>query len=175
MAELRQRMSELGEDRAWICEQLLDQLKDICQRLTAAEKRLKPAVENAPGSVLLLSQPGIGLVTAGMLLAEIGDFTRFRNGKQLSRYCGLAVVNDSSGERERQLGIGKACNGDLRRMLIEASHRLSRYVPRWRDMKNHLLRQGKKKAVATVAVANRWLRRLHYEMTRSDVCETIAA
>jgi transposase len=175
VAQLRERMSELGEERAWICEQLLDQLKGVCQRLAAAEKRLKPAVENAPGSEQLLKQPGIGLVTAGMLLAEIGDFTRFRNGKQLSRYCGLAPVNCSSGERERQSGIGKACNGDLRRMLIEASHRLSRYVPRWRDMKNHLLRQGKKKAVAAVAVANRWLRRLHYDMTRPDVCEKTAA
>ena len=84
------------------------------------------------------------------------------------------LTETRSGERERQSGIGKACNGDLRRMLIEASHRLSRYVPRWRDMKNHLLRQGKKKAVAAVAVANRWLRRLHYEMTRPDVCEKIA-
>lgn len=175
VAELRERVRELGEERAWICEQLLDQLKDVCQRLAAAEKRLKPAVEKAPGSARLLAQPGIGLVTAAVLLAEIGDFTRFRKGKQLSRYCGLAPVNRSSGEREYQLGIGKACNGDLRRMLIEASHRLSRYVPRWRDMKNHLLRQGKKKAVAAVAVANRWLRWLHYEMTRPDICKEIAA
>jgi len=86
---------------------------------------------------------------------------------------GSAPVNCSSGERERHAGIGKACNGDLRRTLIEASHRPSRYVPRWRQMKDHL-GQGKAKSVATVAVANRWLRRLHYEMTR-DVCEKTTA
>ena len=108
-------------------------------------------------------------------LAEIGDFSRFRNGKQLSRYCGLAPVNDSSGERDRQLGIGKACNGDLRRLLVETSHRLSRYVPRWRQMKAHLLKRGKKRSVATIAVANRWLRGLHYEMTRPLECGEVAA
>jgi len=70
---------------------------------------------------------------------------------------GSAPVNCSSGERT----------------LIEASHRPSRYVPRWRQMKDHL-GQGKAKSVATVAVANRWLRRLHYEMTR-DVCEKTTA
>ena len=175
MAELRERISELGEERTWVCEQLLEELEHVCNRLAPAEKRLQLAVAKAPGSDQLLDQPGIGLVTAAMLLAEIGDFTRFRNGKQLSRYCGLAPVNCSSGERERQSGIGKACNGDLRRVLIETSHRLSRYTPRWREMKNHLLRQGKKRSVATVAVANRWLRRLHYEMVRPVVHEEIAA
>jgi len=175
IAELRERISELGEERAWICEQQLEELEHVHKRLVPAEKRLQLAVAKAPGSDQLLEQPGIGLVTAAMLLAEIGDFTRFRNGKQLSRYCGLAPVNCSSGERERQSGIGKACNGDLRRVLIEASHRLSRYVPRWREMKKHLLRQGKKRAVATVAVANRWLRRLHYEMTCPVAHEEIAA
>jgi transposase len=166
LEELRQRIGELGEERAWICQQQLEELTHVAKRLRAAEKRLFVAVKNAPGSDRLLAQPGVGMVTAAVLLAEIGDFTRFRNGKQLSRYCGLAPVNDSSGERDRQFGIGKACNGDLRRLLIEVSHRLSRYTPRWRAMKQHLLRNGKKRAVATVAIANRWLRRLHFEMTR---------
>lgn len=166
LEELKERIHELGEERAWICEQQLEELKRLMTRLSAAEQRLKIAVEKAPGSEKLLAQPGIGLITAAVLLAEIGDFTRFKSGKALSRYCGIAPVNHSSGERDRQLGIGNACNADLRRMLIEASHRLSRHVPRWRNMKNHLLKQGKQRAVATVAVANRWLRRLHYEMTQ---------
>ncbi len=169
---LRERIDELGEERSWICERYLDELKHVKKQLCEAEKRLLPVARAAPGCDRLLAQPGIGLITAAMLLAEIGDFSRFRNGKQLSRYCGLAPVNCSSGERQRQSGIGKACNGDLRRILIEASHRLSRYVPRWRQMKQHLISQGKRRPVAAVAVANRWLRRLHFEMTRpADVVQ----
>ena len=175
IAKLRERVNELGQERAWICLEQLEELKRIAQKLQEAEKRLAVCVAKAPGSARLLSQPGIGLITAAMLLAEIGDFSRFRNGKQLSRYCGLAPVNDSSGERDRQLGIGKACNGDLRRLLVETSHRLSRYVPRWRQMKAHLLKRGKKRSVATIAVANRWLRGLHYEMTRPLECGEVAA
>lgn len=164
---LRERIGQLGEQRAWICDQYLDELEHVAKKLAEAERRLQPAVAAAPGSDHLLAQPGIGLVTAAMLLAEIGDFTRFRNGKQLSRYCGLAPVNCSSGERQHQSGIGNACNGDLRRVLIEASHRLSRYTPRWHDMKRRLICEGKQRSVATVAVANRWIRRLHYEMTQA--------
>ena len=165
---LRKKIGSLGEHRSWVCERQLEELEHVEKQIRAAEQRLKPAVAEAPGSERLLRQAGIGLVTAAMLLAEIGDFSRFRNGKQLSRYCGLAPVNCSSGQRDRQTGIGKACNGDMRRLLIEASHRLSRYSPRWKAMKAKLVDQGKKKSVATVAVANRWLRRLHYIMTHEE-------
>lgn len=164
--ELKRRIRELGEERYWICEDLLEELIHLAKRIARTEKRLKEAVAKAPGNERLLEQPGIGPVTAGVILAEIGNFSRFRNGKQLSRYCGLAPINNSSGERDQQTGIGKACNGGLRRVLIEASHRLSRHEPRWGAMKRHLLSEGKKRAVAAVAVANRWLRTLHYQMTR---------
>lgn len=166
IATLRERIAELGEERAWICAELLSELTGILQRLKATEERLRPAVAKAPGSARLLEQKGVGLVTAAMLLAEIGDFSRFRSGKSLSRYCGIAPVNNSSGSRDSQRGIGKACNGGLRRILIEASHRLSRYVPHWSQMKARLLANGKKRAVAAVAVANRWVRWLHHEMIR---------
>ena len=166
LSELQSRLDELGAERAWICEQHLAELKALKRRLLDVKNRLGVAVAAAPGSDRLLAQKGVGLITAAILLAEIGDFHRFRNGKQLCRFCGMAPINQSSGERDYQKGIGHACNGDLRRMLIEASHRLSRYVPRWKTMKANLIRKGKKRAVATVAVANRWLRRLHFEMTQ---------
>lgn len=175
LEELRKRIEELGSERSWICEQQLAELDDLKLRLLQVEKRLAVAVTEAPGSSRLLAQKGIGLITAAILLAEVGDFHRFRNGKQLCRYCGLAPVNESSGDRDFQKGIGRACNGDLRRMLIEASHRLSRYTPRWKEMKSRLIRNGKKRAVATVAVANRWLRRLHFDMIQPEPVEDIAA
>ena len=174
LGELRSRIDELGSERTWICEQYLTELAELKKQLLEGKKRLERAVAEAPGSEQLLAQKGVGLITAAILLAEIGDFHRFRSGKQLCRYCGMAPVNMSSGDRDYQRGIGKECNGDLRRMLIEASHRLSRYVPRWKAMKDRLIRNGKKRAVATVAVANRWLRRLHFEMTHPN-SEALAA
>ena len=53
-------------------------------------------------------------------------FDRFRNGKQLARLCGVTPWNASSGERQADAGFIKAGNRDLRRVLIEAAHRLRR-------------------------------------------------
>lgn len=43
---------------------------------------------------------GVGLATAKMLWAEIGEIDRFRTGKQLARFIGLTPRNVSSGERQ---------------------------------------------------------------------------
>ena len=57
--------------------------------------------------------------------------------------------NVSSGERQATAGLIEACDRQLRATLIEAAQRLER---------------GKPANVATVAVANRWLRKLYHEM-----------
>ena len=46
---------------------------------------------------------------------------RFRNGKQLARYCGLTPCNRSSGDREADAGLVRQANPELRRVLIEAA------------------------------------------------------
>jgi len=49
----------------------------------------------------ILSIPGIGIVTAAGILGEIGDPSRFESWKQIRKYAGLNLIEDSSGERKR--------------------------------------------------------------------------
>ena len=69
----------------------------------------------------LQALPGMGLVAAATLVAELGDITRFTNPRQLMAYLGLVPSEHSSGGTRRQGGITKAGNGAARRMLIEAA------------------------------------------------------
>ena len=57
----------------------------------------------------------------GEIVAEVGDFSRFGNPRQLMAYLGLVPSEHSSGATRRQGGITKAGNGAARRMLIEAA------------------------------------------------------
>ena len=52
-------------------------------------------------------------------------------------------------------------------MLIETAHRLARYVPHWKTLKDRLKAAGKPGSVAAAAVANRWIRRLYWEMQKT--------
>lgn len=165
--------------RAWIAEVELPpasrfamdlHLKKIAnynQELKLVEGRLKEMIAEDSLSQWLLDQTGIGLVTAVTLRAEIGRFDRFRNGKQLARFCGVTPCNASSGERQADSGLIRAGNGELRRVLIEAAHRLKNYEDRWAELAQRMKDRGKAPGVITAAIANRWIRGLFYEAKRA--------
>src|SRR6056297_1189328 len=50
---------------------------------------------------LLLSVPGIGCLTAMIILTELGDIKRFKNLDNLCSFIGLTPMTNSTGENER--------------------------------------------------------------------------
>jgi len=60
---------------------------------------------------------GVALVVAVTVVAEVGDFRRFANARQLMAYLGLVPSEHSSGTSIRRGGI----NALARRVLIEGA------------------------------------------------------
>ncbi len=79
------------------------------------EWKLGPVVE------ALQALKGIGVVIAATLVAEVGDFPRFSNPRQLMAYLGLVPGEHSSGGSVRTRGITKAGNILARSLLFEAA------------------------------------------------------
>lgn len=157
--------AELQQEDRWMMDQHLEMLDYYTQKIAAVESRLQAAAKDDAVVEKLLSLPGVGLVTALTLRAEIGRFERFVNGKQLARYCGVTPRNASSGGRQADAGLIRAGNPQVRRVLIELSHRLiHRIQGRWSALASKLMRAGKKKNVVVAAVANRWVRWLYHQM-----------
>lgn len=155
---------ELPKLARWVIDRHRAHLKFYVAEIAQVEKLLATCVADDPIVAKLLKQTGIGLVTAAVMRAEIGRFERFRNGKQLSRYCGLTPRNASSGQRQADAGLVKAGNVQLRTTLIEAAHRLVRFDPRWKAYSQRLRSNGKSGSVVAAAVANRWVRGLPHVM-----------
>lgn len=164
----------LTEHTRWVMNNHLEDLDRILKKIEATEARMEAATVDDEVVQKLKSIKGVGLVTAVVMRAEIGDFERFASGKQLARYCAVTPKNASSGKRMADGGLVKAGSLTLRTMLIETAHRLARYQPQWKEMKEKLKERGKPASVAAAAVANRWVRRLFWEM-RKDSEEAIAA
>ncbi len=72
---------------------------------------------------------GIDTLTAACIVAELHDFRRFREPRQLMAYLGLVPSEYSSGSHESRGSITKAGNSHIRRLLIEAAWH-HRYKPR---------------------------------------------
>ena len=147
-----------------VLDDLLIEMESISSRRALLDQRLACITANDAMVARLQQIKGVGPVTAWTIRAVIGRFDRFRNGKQLSRYCGLTPKNASSGERVADAGLVRAGDPTLKTIIVQVVHRIVRYVGEWRQMFLGLLERGKPSCVAIAAVANRWTRRLWHEL-----------
>ena len=93
-------------------------LREIDERIDAFDKDLETAAKNDERCKRLMTIPGIGPITAGALVAQIGDAREFKNARQLAAYIGLTPKQHSTGGKVRLMGISKAGNKDIRTLLI---------------------------------------------------------
>ena len=159
-----QDTAELSPNARLIVRSKLVRLTQLAQQIRGVERLMARQTRKDPLVQKLLTMPGIGLVTAVTMRAEIGRFDRFRTGKQLARFCGVTPRNASSGKRQADAGLIKAGNPGLRTVLVEAAHRLMRYDERWLKFAHRLSQRGKPTNVINAAIANRWLRWLFHQM-----------
>ena len=107
-----------------ILQEYIDAIADAEQRrdrLTAQVERLLPEWSLAPVVEALQAMRGVAFVTAVTLAAEVGDFGRFGNPRQLMAYFGLVPSEHSSGPKARRGGITKAGSQHARHVLIEGA------------------------------------------------------
>jgi transposase len=155
---------DLSGHARWVVDDLLDELTHLDGKILKADARLRGATKDDEVVDKLMRQDGVGEVTAWVLRAFVGEFGRFRTGKQLSRYCGLSPCNASSGRRVADAGLVDGCNRLLRATVVQAAHRLIRTTDRWHDLAGQMRARGKPPCVIVGAVGNRWLRTLHHAM-----------
>lgn len=148
------------------------------ERLTGQIADLLPSWSLAPVVEAIQAMRGVAFIVAVTVVAEVGDFHRFDNPRQLMAYLGLTPSEHSSGASVRRGGIAKAGSGLARRVLIEGawSYRMQARVSRklhdrienlpqavrdiaWKGQLRmcrryrHLVAAGKAKVVVTTAIA----------------------
>lgn len=99
----------------------VEDLRERVRSLTAAIEELVDAWSLAPLVRALQSLRGINLVSAAIIAAEIGDFSRFESAPRFMSFVGLVPSERSSGDGRWQGGITHAGNGHVRRILVEAA------------------------------------------------------
>ena len=138
---------------------LLNLLAMLDGQLEALNDAVTQVAQQYPDVHLLMSQPGVGAVTALAFVLTVGDVRRFPRGKQVASYLGLIPREHSSGGKQRMGGISKQGNRLLRFLLVEAANIGVRFDPELR--KEYLHRcHHKHFTVAKVAAARKLASRL---------------
>lgn len=105
---------------------------------------------------------GVDTLTAVGLVAEIGDFARFKDAPSFMSYVGLVPSEHSSGEQRARGPITRTGNGHVRRLLIEAAHNQRRRPAR----SAHIAKRQAGQDPRIVAHAQHAQSRLHRRWTR---------
>ena len=124
---------------------------------------------------------GVQTQTALSAIVEAGDFKRFPSAEKFASYLGLVPGEDSSGDGQTRLGITKAGNTHVRRLLVEAARSYGRGQTGHKSKALKARQQGNPPEVVSYAdKANERLRRKYYKTVlskgkKANVAKTAAA
>lgn len=151
LSHLRE-MVQLAEQKLMELTQAIEKAEQTLRQ----ERRQAEHSENAPAAASSRIK-GLGWLSLAKLGAEICDWKRFSNRRQVASYTGLCPGVSGSGGRFIGLSITRRGNAALRADLVELAWLVVRYQPNYKPLRQrkHLFdfpgRPGRKKAIVAIA------------------------
>jgi hypothetical protein len=115
---------ELSEHDRLILELAKQQVFDLNAKIAEVEQRIARLAQNDHSIKLLMTLPGVSLMTAACLVGAIGEVARFRDGDHLAAYFGLVPRVKQSADHCYYGSITKVGNNQVRKMLVLAARNL---------------------------------------------------
>jgi transposase len=139
---------------------VIDALQEPIDRL---DQEVHQHAKADPRIKVLTQLPGVGPFTALVLLAEIGDISRFGSARKLASWAGLTPTVRGSDRTVRHGHISKQGSVWVRWVLCEAAQTAKRHPDYAASYQDITRRRGKK--IATTAIARKLLTRAHHLLT----------
>jgi transposase len=159
---------------------MLEQIRELTERIGECERAMEVMARQRYPEVELIQQvDGVGLLTALTFRLTISDAARFEQSRDVGCYVGLRPRRNQSGESDPKLGITKAGNVRLRRLLVNCAHYIlgpfgkDCDLRRWGlEYMGHSRKAGAKQR-AVVAVARKLAVLLHRLWVSGEVYEPL--
>ena len=148
------RGQDFGPIEDMVRDELLERFRHYAKQMTLFDKRLEDMRQAFPQVEALVDIHGIGLYSALLIVAEIGEVERFRTAKQIGAYSGLTSRVHQSGGHCYQGSITRQGSPWLRWVLVQAAMKT---VHRDTALKNFYSRIRKRSGakIARVAAARK--------------------
>ena len=143
---------------------------ELTTEITMLSEVIADLLAGDRGYQVIQQLPGIGPVLAAVIIAEIGDVTRFRNAAQLCSWAGLTPRHRESDTKVARGHVTKQGSRLLRWALIEAIQRIPKDCVIGAVKDAIIARRGKEaKNIAKVAAARRLLTLVFYGMRDGQI------
>ena len=160
---VRELVHEFEPRLSVVLEPLLETVEALRQSEAKLTKALKQVVQKHEDCQLLMTAPGVGVVTAACYVATIDDPHRFERSDQVAAYVGLVPRVYQTGETSYTGRISKEGDALMRTLAVEAGHVLLTRCQKEHALKRWgmELREKKGPGKARVAVARKLMMILH--------------
>jgi transposase len=158
---------------------LLRLIQTLSEEIKSYEKRIeKLGSEKYMDTKLLRQVNGVGPVTSLAYVLTLETPQRFKRSRDVGPYLGLVPQQEDSGDRQPQLGISKAGDRMLRKLLVGSAHYILGPFGPDTDLRRFgmkLCQRGGKNAKkrASVAVARKLAVLLHRLWSSGEVYEPL--
>ena len=149
----------------------IEEAEMLEKQIKMAEQELEKQLKETGFYESLLSIDGIGIVSAAMLVGEIGDINRFDSYEQIRRYAGLNLVENSSGNHKGKTTISKRGRGLLRSILYRMAFTMVNKNKEIKELYKYLTTRKEnqlKKKQAMVAVIGKILQIIYAVVTKNE-------
>ena len=147
----------------------LDMLLDIHAQLDAKISEVEGLIQECIMGIdpPILTIPGIGYLSAAVILSEYGDFSKYENPSKMLSFAGLEPGYFQSGQSEHTGHMVKHGSSHLRYALMNACLPLITHDPVFAEYYAKKRAEGKPYRVALTHVAKKLLRVIYTLQTRN--------
>lgn len=173
LVALRQARAALPAVDQLATDQDLMLARVLAQQILQVEEELARRLQARWETPLLLSIPGLSLVSASALLAALGPIERFQNAKQVASYLGLAPRRCETGGKRvgsPQDAITGWGHRQARRQLFHVALKSIQAPGPLRAFYQDLRERQKERKVGLVAVARKLVTLLWHILHRRQPC-----
>jgi transposase len=166
------RGQDFGPVENLVRDELLARLRHYSRQMTILDEHLAAAAGAVPQVEVLTDIYGIGLYSALLIVAELGEVQRFRTAKQVGAYAGLTSRVHQSGSHCYQGSITRQGSPWLRWILVEAAIKAIRDDAALKNFYTRVRKRSSAK-IARVAVARKlaeicWKRLRRWQRTHAE-------
>lgn len=149
----------------------IEEAEMLEKQIKLTEKELEKELKETGFYESLISIQGIGIVSAAMLVGEIGDINRFDSYEQIRRYAGLNLVENSSGTHKGKTNISKRGRSLLRSILYRMAFTMVNKNKEIKELYKYLTTRKQnqlKKKQAIIAVIGKILQIIYAVVTKNE-------
>jgi transposase len=153
-------------------EELYHQCDRLDDSIGAIEAQIVAHARHDESARRLATIPGIGPITASLIVATVADFSVFESARHFAAWLGMVPRQHSTGGKTRLGRITKTGNREIRRLLVLGATSMVYRSTHWNSAAGAWTRdllQRRPVRLVTVALANKIARIVWALMTHNEV------